>query len=305
MATADVLPGKHDEFVAWQARYAAVISKYPGFVSSDILPNDEADRDSWTIIVNFETRKQLLEWRNSEERKAVLAEISSILVGGDFADSHILEGERDAGGSSATEVIFSKIHHGQEDAYREWVSRIQAAQAKYPGYRGAYVQPPTSGKSGHWMTIIRYDTPSHLNDWMGSPERAELLEETDAFIESEEILRFTSAFPGWVPVDPATGESPANWKTAMLVLLGLFPLVVLTVKFVSPLLGDMNGSLATFLGNCITVAATSFITMPLFVRWFRWWLLPQKRRALTSWLGSLLICALYAIEVALLWFLFV
>ena len=66
---------------------------------------------------------------------------------------------------------------------------------------------------------------------MNAPERKALLSETREFIESEELMRLATAFPGWVPIDPLTGEGPPNWKTAMLVLLGLFPIVMLRETF--------------------------------------------------------------------------
>ena len=44
------------------------------------------------------------------------------------------------------------------DRYREWAARIQAAQAKYSGYRGMYLQPPAGGGDGHWTSILRYDS---------------------------------------------------------------------------------------------------------------------------------------------------
>jgi antibiotic biosynthesis monooxygenase (ABM) superfamily enzyme len=190
------------------------------------------------------------------------------------------------------------------DRYRDWASRIQTAQAKYPGYRGMYLQPPAGGKGGHWTSILRYDTAQHLEAWMNAPERKELLTETREFLESEEFMRLATAFPGWVPLDPMTGEGPPNWKAAMLVLLGLFPIVMLEMKFLSPILGrwSIHASLGTFIGNAISVALTSFITMPWCVRWFGWWLFPKgpEAAALTA-RGVGIICFLFAVEVVVLW----
>lgn len=116
---------------------------------------------------------------------------------------------------------------------------------------------------------------------MNAPERKALLSETREFIESEELMRLATAFPGWVPLDPMTGEGPPNWKAAMLVLLGLFPIVMLEMKFLSPILANLgiHASLGTFIGNAISVALTSFLTMALFVNWFGWWLFPRGMRA--------------------------
>ncbi len=189
--------------------------------------------------------------------------------------------------TNVTEVIFSKIKPGMEDRYREWAVRIQAAQAKYPGYRGMFLQPPPEN-GGLWTTIIRFDKVAQLEAWMNAPERKELLAESKAFIEHEQLTRLATSFPGWVPVDPVTGEGPPNWKTALLVLLGLFPVVMLELRFLSPVLTvlGLHASLATFIGNSISVALTSFITMPLFVRWFGWWLCFSRKARLPTRLSK-------------------
>ncbi len=202
---------------------------------------------------------------------------------------------------NATEVIISRIKPGMDELYREWAVRIQGAQASYPGYLGAYLQPPSSA-DGHWTTFIHYDTAEHLEAWMNAPERAKLLEESRAFIEKEELSRLATSFPGWVPVNPKTGKGPPDWKTALLVLLGLFPIVMLELRFLSPLLTSLNSSFATFIGNTISVALTSFATMPLFVRCFGWWLFPKDASSpFVTFKGIAILIVLFALEVALLW----
>jgi hypothetical protein len=64
----------------------------------------------------------------------------------------------------------------------------------------------------------------------------------------------------------------------------------------------MHASLATFIGNSISVAITSFFTMPWFVRWFGWWLFPEKgsEKRLTA-KGLAILGLLYAVEIIALW----
>ena len=126
-----------------------------------------------------------------------------------------------------------------------------------------YLQPPGSNGS-HWTTMLRFDTTEHLEGWLAAPEREKLLHESKAFIEKEELMRLATSFPGWVPINPLTGKGPPDWKTALLVLLGLYPIVVLELRFLNPLLLGFNSSLATFIGNTLSVAGTTFITMPGF-----------------------------------------
>jgi antibiotic biosynthesis monooxygenase (ABM) superfamily enzyme len=203
-----------------------------------------------------------------------------------------------------TEVILSKIKPGMDDLYREWSVRIQHAQAQYPGYRGMYLQPPTT-QGGRWTTLMRYDTTEHLEAWMASPERAALLKESEEFIEHEELTRLATSFPGWVPIDPETGKGPPNWKTSLLVLLGLFPIVMLQMKYLSPILAalGMHASLATFISNTISVFLTSFATMPLFITWFGWWLFPkaEKSEPTITLKGCVILAILFIIEIVILW----
>ncbi|MDD5199424.1 MAG: antibiotic biosynthesis monooxygenase [Terrimicrobiaceae bacterium] len=305
IATAKVRPGEEDAFAAWQVYHNAAVAKFPGFVSSDILPPGAAGSNEWTIVLNFQTPDQLTVWQKSAERAALLAEALPFFEGGNLGEAMNVGGAGEAPGTTVTEVILSKIKPGMDDVYREWAVRIQQAQSKYPGYRGMYLQPPTTGKDGHWTTLVRYDTAEHLEGWMAAPERAELLRESKAFIESEELMRLATSFPGWVPVDPVTGKGPPDWKTALLVLLGLFPTVMLEMRFLSPVLAGLglHASLATFIGNAGSVAITSFITMPLCVRWFGWWLFPadDAEKATVTARGVAILVGLFTIEIAVLW----
>jgi uncharacterized protein len=304
ISTARVHPGSEEAFTAWQARHAAAISKVAGFISTDTVPPPDGKPElPWTIIANFESEETLAAWKQSPERGIILGEVVPLLDGGNFGETVSTDGTGAIPKGDVTEVIFSKVKPGMTDRYREWATRIQAAQAKYPGYRGMYFQPPASGGDGHWTSILRYDTAEHLEAWMNAPERKTLLAETREFIESEELMRLATAFPGWVPIDPMTGEAPPNWKAAMLVLLGLFPIVMLEMKFLSPILANVgiHTSLGTFIGNAISVALTSFLTMPLFVNWFGWWLFPKgNARAITA-KGAFILCILFALEVIALW----
>jgi antibiotic biosynthesis monooxygenase (ABM) superfamily enzyme len=226
------------------------------------------------------------------EAQPLLAEKSSIEI-------EIKETGPDGG---VVEVIVTKVKPGKEEAYRLWETKIQQAQSKFPGYQGSYVQPPIAGELG-WTTLMRFDNAEQLDRWLKSPERAALLREVEPLIDYAHLQRMESSFPGWFPTDPKTGQGPPNWKAAMLVLLGLFPIVMLETRFLSPRLASLNFSLAMFIGNTISVALTTWLTMPLFIKAFGWWLFPKPEASKISVniAGTAVIFVLFAIEVAVLW----
>lgn len=305
IATATLRREDVDAFTAWQGRHESIAATFPGFLSSDLMPPGLSGSNEWTVILNFESAALLANWQQSPERAALIEEASCFFVGGDVGTAVVGESAHEAPVTGVTGMFFSRIKPGMEDRYRAWAVRIQAAQARFPGYRGMYLQPPgKSGPEATWTTLVRYDTAAHLDAWMTSPERAALVDEAQALVDNVEVARLATAFPGWVPVDPATGNGPPNWKTALLVLLGLFPIVVLEMRFLNPLFDAwrLNTALATFISCAVGVAATSFVTMPLLVHRFAWWLFPKADDAArTALKGLIILSALLAAEIAAFW----
>ena len=288
--------GTENEFAAWQAKALTRAAELKGFLNSEITPS--GDTSSWAVMLRFANTGHLDAWRESETWRHLLEEVQSLLAEKSSIEIEVRESEPDGG---VVEVIVTKVKAGKEGAYREWETKIQQAQSKFPGYCGSYVQPPLAGELG-WTTLMRFDTAEHLDTWLKSPERTALLGEAEPLIDYAHLQRMETSFPGWFPTDPKTGQGPPNWKAAMLVLLGLFPIVMLESLFLSPRLASLNFSLALFIGNTISVALTTWLTMPVFIKALDWWLFPKPDAPKSvHWKGTLLIFALYALSVAIFW----
>jgi len=251
---------------------------------------------AWNVLLRFADSARLEAWRKSETWHRLLEDAAPLLAEKSSIEVEVKEAE---GGSGVVEVIITQVKLGKEAAYREWETRIQQAQSKFPGYRGSYVQPPVSGVLG-WTTLMRFDTAKQLDTWLKSPERAALVKEAESLVDYAHLQRMGTSFPGWFPTDPKTGKGPPNWKAAMLVLLGLFPIVMLETRFLKL---PVNPSLGMFIGNVISVALTTYLTMPLFIKTLGWWLFPKSdaSKVAVNAAGTALVCLLYAISVAALW----
>lgn len=205
--------------------------------------------------------------------------------------------------NEVTEVITTDVKAGQESAYRDWADRVEAAQRAFDGYLGSFVQPPGDGQQA-WTTLMRFDSVEHLQTWMNSPQRASLLKEREDLVEREMLHQLSNSFPGWIPNNPATGKPPSKWMTASLVLLTLYPVIMLELKFLNPVLRHyaLHPAIATFLGNSISVIVTTWPLMPLAIRAFSWWLFPTEQTpSYLKWVGALVVAACYGLEILLLW----
>jgi uncharacterized protein len=290
-------PEAENEFAAWQAKALTRAAGSTGFLNSEMTPSGNGL--SWAVTLRFNNSERLDAWRKSETWRQLLEDAQRLIAPKSSIETEVKETEPDAG---VVEVIVTKVKTGKEAAYREWETKVQQAQSKFPGYRGSYVQPPVSGELG-WTTLMRFDTAEQLDTWLKSPERTALVKDAEPLVDYAHLQRMGTSFPGWFPTDPKTGKGPPNWKAGMLVLLGLFPIVMLEAKFLSPQIATLNSSLAMFIGNVISVALTTYLTMPLFVKTFGWWFFPKSEasKVAVNLAGTAVIFLLYAIEVAALW----
>jgi len=299
---ARVREGRETAFGQWQARWQNELLQSPGAQSFEVLPQTP-DQDEVVCVARFGTVDALRVWRHSDANRKLVASASDLveggvlmqLTGGDAVDNYVRH--------SATEVIITRIKPGKEAEYRVFADRIQRAQQNFPGYIGSFVQPPHHNETG-FTTVLRFRAERDLDRWLNSPERNALLKDADDLIEGFEAQRVDTSFPGWVPADPTTGKPPNMWKTAGLVLLVLFPVIMLELRFLNPVLraGNVPPALGTFIGNGISVALTTFPLMPLLaIPAFRFWLFPEGQPKWLVTVGPVLLIACYLVELAVFW----
>jgi antibiotic biosynthesis monooxygenase (ABM) superfamily enzyme len=275
-----------------------VATNEPGFLNAEIVPPEHSDVHEWLLIQRFRSPEQTDSWRESTKRQEAVKALAASLPGVTCTD----DVSSDAPRGNVVTAIVTDVKEGKEAAYKEWETRVQAEQTNAPGYRGAYLQPPILGaKHAQWTTLLRFDSPDNLEKWFDSDARHKLVDEGNGLVKKVDFLKITGSFPGWFPSD-ASGEAIPNWKGAMLVLLGLFPIVMSEIKWLAPVLRPLNPAVGNILSLSLSVAGTSFVTMPLFIPPFKWWLLPgADAPASTHVKGALVVLALYGLEILIMW----
>ena len=297
-----VKPESIASFADWQAKIHAVIARQPGFVSLEILSPVSPKQNEWLLVQRFISSDDATNWHRSEIRQSLMAELAPYLIGN--SQESIKESFSGAGNvqNGITEVFVTQVHPKNESAYREWIAKIHQAEAKFPGFKGVYVQSPSQKGGTYWITLLHFDTPENLDQWLHSPERQKVLEEAAPLISSIESHRMISPYAGWFASVAKEGELPPVWKQTMLVLLVLFPIVMLEFKYLSPLTTGLNLSVATFIGNAVSVTLISWPMMPIAIRLLGWWLTPPpKKHKLLSFSGTFLILFIYLIEILIFW----
>jgi uncharacterized protein len=287
-----------NKFTEWQAKFNATIAAFPGFISLEFLSSAQFE---WTIVERFHDQETMSKWRQSKEHQELLSEVKDLLDGVGSLQEEEKNSDNLKGGG-VTEVFVTQISHEKEDVFREWLAKIHQIEGKFQGFQGMYIQSPVERKGRNWITLLQFDTIENLDRWLFSTEREELLQESKAFIVALENHRVISPYAGWFSSIAQGGEVPAVWKQTMIVLLVLFPIVMFELKYLSPLLVGLNSSIATFIGNAISVTLIAWPMMPIAIYFLSWWLSPpEDKRKRNTILGTIVVTFLFLIEIALLW----
>jgi antibiotic biosynthesis monooxygenase (ABM) superfamily enzyme len=300
LVCARVRAGCAAEFAQWQGRWQSALLASCDTLSVEFWPPAPPDQLETVGLVRFSSMGALRLWHRGDRNRALIEDVAPQVEGGlvlqlvgqaavDYSVAH-----------GVTMVMVTEIKPGKEAAYRAWADRIQKLQATFPGYLGSFVQPPQPGQNG-WTTVLRFDSAANLDSWIKSPARAAMVKESDDLVARFHAQRVDTSFPGWVANDPATGAPPNMWKTACLVLLTLFPVVMLELRFLNPHIEAFNPAVRTFIGNAISVGLTTWPLMPIAIFAFRDWLFPEGKAPWLAWAMPIVLVLCYLLEIAVLW----
>jgi hypothetical protein len=297
-----VSPGHDAEFARWQEQVGTALAAFPGYLEQSVVPPNPPTQVDWVIVQRFASAAQARAWLQSPERLRLLSEIQPLLVGQD--DVHLFaDGDGPKLAAPVTVIISMQVQPGQEAAFLEWQRRIAAVEATFEGFSGYRLEPPVPGVQDDWVSVVRFDSDAHLDAWLNSAQRQQLLEETPKFSKEFHTRKVRTGFDSWfAPSVAPGGESPPPWKQNMIVLLVLYPTVFLFGYFVqTPWLVNRGVPfwLSLFIANAVSTALLGWLFTPQVSRWLTWWLSPAPTAPRwVPWAGVGIVVAGYAVCLA-------
>ncbi|MGB3353918.1 MAG: antibiotic biosynthesis monooxygenase [Mycobacterium sp.] len=280
-------------FGRWSQELLASAEAAAGHVAGHLSACADAALDC-AVAVTFSDDVQLDRWLDSPQRSELLGEgrargyprCSGDLI---FTDDGPL-----AGGVG---VFRHAVAAGKEVDFEAMEVRLALAAADLPGYEGTVLLPPD--RQGEWISMVRFRTGAQLSEWMRSTERSDALPGLRSTLRKEfSSASNTTPFATTVRIEGGRTLMTPNWKSAMLVLLVLYPTVMLLSRFVGPVLDDVGAEpwLALWISQIVSVVAMQWWLMPAASRPFRRWLDPvDGRGARISLTGAVAIAVIYAV----------
>jgi antibiotic biosynthesis monooxygenase (ABM) superfamily enzyme len=286
------------DYEAWQQKVAERVAKWPGFIERELIrPNPPLQVD-WVTIQHFRDSESARGWLQSAERKNLIDEIGDRFIGND--DVHLFTEEAKHPSEAASVLISSRVAPHDEARFLEWQREISAVESRFDGFLGHKVERPVAGVQDDWVVVLSFDTDAHLNAWLDSDERKALLDEGEAYNQQLTLTRSSYGFGFWSGRRAPDALPDPVFKSNLLVLLMLYPIVFLWGYFIADPLFDDHGVpfwLSLFIGNVVSTQLLGWFFVPWAFRLFGWWVkrgIPVK----THVLGYAIVVALYVVSMA-------
>ena len=176
-----------------------------------------------------------------------------------------------------TVVVSHPVGAEHEQQFLDWQRQVTAAERKFPGFRGSELFRPVPGVQDDWTAVYRFASETDLNRWLESPERGELLVQEELFKDFQ-MRQVANSFGSWFSFggDGEIAVSTPAWKSALSVLVGLYPTVVLLTLAITKLWPGADLWASLLLGNVLSVTLLTWVVMPAVTRALRFWLLPGR-----------------------------
>ncbi|MEU6294022.1 antibiotic biosynthesis monooxygenase [Streptomyces erythrochromogenes] len=288
-----IFPGLEREYEAWQEGVNAAAARYPGHLGAEIAPPTLLQPD-WVVVYRFDSVAHLQAWLNSATRQNLL-DLGREYFDGPATQQYVSGGSQPAD-PLVTVVVTHRVHPAGVEDFLAWQRHMSLEESKFEGFRGTEVFRPIEGLQDEWTTLYRFDTAAHLDAWLTSDRRREVLAEGKRFSDFE-LRTIDNSFGSWFAFEENGREAPppSETKTAIAVWVGLYPTVVLLTLALHPL--GMPLWIGLLVGNLLSSLIMSFVTMPYYVnRLLRRWLRPDpdepRRRTNTIGLGIVAVAML-------------
>lgn len=249
------VPGRERDLERWLARLTAAAGRFPGHRGSSVQPPGPAHPDEWVVVYRFDDVDALELWLRSEDRADLLA-----------AGAHLVESTTEqrvalaARPEPVTCVVSVCIRPEHRDEHRRLQGEIVEALHGFEGFLSAETFEPVEGVQDETVIVFSFDTRGHLDRWLDSEQRTEMLDRMEPLIDGTRTVSVLGGFAGWFPDE---GGRPARtWKSAAVVLLALFPTSLSLTFLRGWLLPDLPTVPTVFLLNLLGVLALSYVLLP-------------------------------------------
>ncbi|HJV33990.1 antibiotic biosynthesis monooxygenase [Geomonas sp.] len=178
--------------------------------------------------------------------------------------------------AGATVVITHRVRENKQTEYERWLEEIAPLCKASPGHLDWHIVRPIPGLTGTFTIIIRFNTETHLREWMESPTRARLIEKVRPLLMTDDDFFISSGLDFWFTPAGAKAKVPVRWKQYLVTWSAIYPLALCVPLVVTPILQDIsipdNRLITTLVVTGVIVFLMVYVVMPRYTRVVQRWL---------------------------------
>lgn len=198
-----VLPGWEHEYETWQQDVNAAAAGYDGYLGVEVTP-PTALQPEWVVVYRYDSVAHLQAWINSPTRQGLLEAGDKYLDGP--GTQQVVSGHATSRDPLVTVVITHRVHPEHVEDFLAWQRRMNEEESKFEGFRGSEFFPPIEGVQEEWTTLYRFDNAEHLDAWLTSDRRQEVLAEERS--STSNCARSTTPSAAGSPSRRTAGKRP-------------------------------------------------------------------------------------------------
>jgi antibiotic biosynthesis monooxygenase (ABM) superfamily enzyme len=176
----------------------------------------------------------------------------------------------------ATVIITHRVRRNKHADYEKWVEEIAPLAKAAPGHLDWHIVRPVPGLSETYAVIIRFDTDTHLKEWMNSPTRTRLIEKVQPLLVTGDGFFVSSGLDFWFTPAGAKAQVPVRWKQYLVTWSAIYPLVLGVSFIVTTVLKHFgvpdNPFISTLAVTGIVVCLMVYVVMPRYTKLIHRWL---------------------------------
>ncbi len=172
-----------------------------------------------------------------------------------------------------TAVIARRPWPGREADLRTWAEEFVQAASAFPGFVDARAYPPNPPDSNDLVIAMTFDCADNLSQWERSEARARMRELARPLVKGRPRAQSVSGLEGIfggrdrLPITP-----PPKWKTAIVIMLAIYPFNVLFQWLLAARFADWPLPLRTLPSAILAPAYVAWLGAPAVSRVVRGWL---------------------------------
>jgi hypothetical protein len=176
----------------------------------------------------------------------------------------------------ATAVITHRVSEGRHADYERWLGEIGPVCRAAPGHLDWQIIRPIAALTGSYTVVIRFDTTTHLREWMESAARKRFIEQVRPLLVADDDYSIHGGLDFWFLPEGALAKAPTRWKQFLVTWSAIFPLVFTAPLVVGPVLRAVglpaHRAIDTLFGTATVVLLMVYVVMPRYTRLVRGWL---------------------------------